>query len=86
MPNLLFQNKYKTYIRGIIDEIFQENVFVIIERVDNYIHEPRNLSSKFRLLGWIMKSLLDIDLDSCSKSSIMYVFPIKLSSNFMMIP
>ena len=40
----------KAYIGSIGDQLPQENVFVTVKRVDNNIHEPRNLSLELKLL------------------------------------
>ena len=42
--------KCYTYIRGIGDELPQEDVLVAVERVDDDVHKSGHLSLEFKLL------------------------------------
>lgn len=43
-------NEWDSYIGSIRDEFSQENVPIAIERVDDYIHQPRNLCLELEFL------------------------------------
>lgn len=53
-------HKTQTYVRGVGDQLPEENVLVTIEGVDDNIHEPRHLSLELKLLrGVAQRSIGD---------------------------
>lgn len=48
---ILRRRKLSAYIRGIGDELSQKDVLVTVERIDDNIHQPRNLSLELELLS-----------------------------------